>query len=352
MGKAKRVTIKDVARQAGTSYQTVSRVINDKPDVSTATRQRVLEVIEQLNYRPSMAATSRANPKTNIVAVAVSPYNEYLLYEGDPHLLRLIHGVDHALALRNYSLLLSTIHFTNDNAIESRLLNRQLADGVIIRLSMYDYGRAATLLAEKGYPVVVIGYTQNPDIPAIRSDDENGGYTQTQHLLALGHRNIGIISGPEDDPATAMRRQGLERAMTSSGWDAHAMPAAVGDYTVASGYRAMSQLIEEAPELTAIVAFSDTMAIGAMQWLQQNGYRIPRDISIVGYDDIPNAQRQATPLTTIRIPSMDEGQHAVRILFDLIENRKLQSKKVVLPVHLVSRNSTTVPRESVRPKVS
>lgn len=340
----KRVTIKDVAQYAGTSYQTVSRVINDKPDVATETRQRVLDAIEALNYRPSMAATSRANPKTHILAVAISPYNEYLLYEGDPHLLRVIHGVDHALEIRNYSLLLSTIHFTNENRIESRLLNRQVADGVIIRLSMYDHGQVATLLAEKGYPVVVIGYSQNPDIPAIRSDDENGGFTQTQHLLALGHRKIGIISSPEADPATAMRRQGHERAMTNSSLDASSTPIVVGDYTVIGGFNAAARLMQQNTELTAIAAFSDTMAIGAMQWLSQNGFDIPGDISIVGYDDIPDAQRQAAPLTTIRIPSMDEGRQAVQLLFDLIENRKLHSTKVILPVHLVSRESTGVPR--------
>ncbi len=273
---AKRVTIKDVAKRAGTSYQTVSRVINDRPDVAAETRRRVLEAIDDLNYRPSMAATSRANPKTHIVAVAISPYNEYLLYEGDPHLLRVIHGLDHALAIRNYSLLLSTIQFTNEDHIESRLLSRQLADGVIIRLSMYDHGQAATLLAEKGYPVVVIGYSQNPDIPAIRSDDENGGFTQTQHLLALGHRKIGIISSPEADPATAMRKQGHERAMADSGLDASRTPIAVGDYTVGGGLSAAEKLMQNEPELTAIVAFSDTMAIGAMQWLTQQWVQHPR----------------------------------------------------------------------------
>ncbi len=348
----KRVTIKDVAKHAGTSYQTVSRVINDKPDVSTETRKRVLSVMEELNYRPSMAATSRANPKTHIMALGISPYNEYLLYEGDPHLLRIIHGIDHALAIRNYSLLLSTIRFTNNHTIESRLLNRQLADGVITRLSMYDQGQTATLLAQKGYPVVVIGYSQNPNIPAIRSDDEHGGYTQTQHLLALGHRNIGIISGPEDDPATTRRRQGHDRAMANSGLDASSTPNAVGDYTVSGGYNTVGQLMQNVPDLTAIVAFSDTMAIGAMRRLSEQGYNIPGDISIIGYDDIPDAQRQATPLTTIRIPSMDEGQRAVQVLFDLIENRPLHSNKITLPVHLVSRNSTSVPRNTVRRSVS
>ncbi|MEM7534350.1 MAG: LacI family DNA-binding transcriptional regulator [Chloroflexota bacterium] len=361
---AKRVTIKDVAQYAGISYQTVSRVINDKPDVSSETRQRVQEVINELNYRPSMAATSRANPKTHIIAVAVSPYNEYLLYEGDPHLLKLIQGVDHALADLNYSLLLSTIQFTNNNTIESRLLHRQLADGVVIRLSMYDHGQVATLLAKKGYPVVVIGYSQDPDIPAIRSDDENGGYLQTQHLLALGHTQIGIISGPDDDPATNMRWQGHRRAMENAGLDGSQTPYVVGDYTVDSGYRAATQLLQSTQgqniqgqniqgqniqgqnirELTAIAAFSDTMGIGAMHWLTTQGYDIPNDISIIGYDDIPNAQRQTTPLTTIHIPSMNEGQRAVQLLFDIIESRQLESKKVVLPVYLVDRSSTSVPR--------
>ncbi len=103
--------------------------------------------------------------------------------------------------------------------------------------------------------------------------------------------------------------------------------------------------MQNSPDLTAIAAFSDTMAIGAMQWLRENGYTIPDDISIVGYDDIPDAQRQSPPLTTIRIPSMQEGQRAVQILFDLIENRKVYDNEVILPVHLVTRQSTSVPRD-------
>ena len=224
------------------------------------------------------------------------------------------------------------------------MLNRQLADGVIIRLSMDDQGKTAKLFAEKGYRVVVIGYNPNPHIPSVRSDDEHGGYTQTQHLLALGHRRIGIISGPEDDPATVMRWQGHERAMKDSGFRADRTPSTIGSYTIDSGYHAVAKLLQDAPDITGIAAFSDTMAIGAMQWLSENGYQVPDDISMVGYDDIPDAQRQSPPLTTIRIPSMDEGRRAVQILFDLIENRQLPSNEFVLPVHLVARSSTSIPR--------
>lgn len=339
----KRITIKDVAKKAGISYQTVSRVINDKPDVAAETRQRVLKVIDELNYRPSMAATSRANPKTHIIAMAISPYNEFLLFEGDPHLLRIIHGIDQALLARNYSLLLTTIHYTNNAKIESRLLDRQLADGVIIRLSMKDRGETAKLLAEKGYPVVVLGYSEHPDIPAIRSDDEHGGFTQTQHLLALGHQKIGIISGPTEDPATTKRLEGHKRAMYNSGFDPSNTPIVYGDYTDESGFKAVAKLINKHPETTAIVAFSDVMAIGAIRWLNEQGINIPKEISIVGYDDIPAAQRQAVPLTTIRIPSFDEGQQAANVVFDLIEDRPLISPKFILPVHLITRKSTAIP---------
>lgn len=341
----KRITIKDVAKKAGISYQTVSRVINNKPDVSAETRQRVLRVIEELNYRPSMAATSRTNPKTQIMAVAISPYNEFLLYEGDPHLLRVIHGVDQTISARNYSLLLSTINYTNDGKIESRLFNRQLADGVIIRLSMKDRGETAKLLAEKGYPVVVLGYSEHPDIPTIRSDDEHGGFTQTQHLLALGHQRMGIISGPTDDPATNKRLEGHERAMSTSGFDPSSTPIVYGDYTDDSGYEAVAKLLKKHSEITAIIAFNDMMAIGAIQWLNEQGIKIPEEISIVGYDDIPAAQRQAIALTTIRLPSFDEGQLAANVVFDLIENRPLSSPKFILPVHLITRKSTAIPRK-------
>jgi len=339
----RRITIKDVAKKAGISYQTVSRVINDKPDVAAETRQRVLKVIDELNYRPSMAATSRANPKTHIIAMAISPYNEFLLFEGDPHLLRIIHGIDQALLARNYSLLLTTIHYTNNAKIESRLLDRQLADGVIIRLSMKDRGETAKLLAEKGYPVVVLGYSEHPDIPAIRSDDEHGGFTQTQHLLALGHLKIGIISGPTDDPATNKRLEGHKRAMSTSGFDPSSSPIVYGDYTDESGYRAVAKLYKKHPETTAIEEFSDMMAIGAIRWLNEQGIKIPEEISIVGYDDIPAAQRQAVPLTTIRIPSFDEGQQAAKVAFDLLEDRPLISPKSILPVHLITRKSTAIP---------
>lgn len=333
----KRTTIKDVAHYAGTSYQTVSRVINNKPDVAPATRKRVLEAIEKLNYRPTMAATSRANPKTNILAVAISPYNQYLLYEGDPHLLKMIHGVDRALAVRNYNLLISTIQYKSGKAIESRLFDRQLADGVIIRLSMNDRGETAQLFNDKEYPVVVVGYSQNTNVPSIRSDDDHGGYIQTQHLLALGHKRIALITGPDDDPATLMRLKGHQRAIGNSGIIANRV---IGNYAVNSGYDAVASLMQQHPDVTAIAAHNDTMAIGAMQWLHQHGYKIPDDISIIGYDDISDAQRQATPLTTIRIPSMEEGQKAVQVLFDVIEGRYIPTSEIVLPVNLVVRNST------------
>jgi LacI family transcriptional regulator len=144
---------------------------------------------------------------------------------------------------------------------------------------MNDRGESAQLFNDKGYPVVVVGYSQNADVPSIRSDDEHGGYIQTQHLLALGHEKIGLITGPDDDPATSMRLKRHQRAIGNSGIIANRV---IGNYAVNSGYDTVANLMQQHPDVTAIAVHNDTMAIGAMQWLHQHGYRIPDDISLVG----------------------------------------------------------------------
>ena len=129
--------------------------------------------------------------------------------------------------------------------------------------------------------------------------------------------------------------------MSASGINSSNTPIVYGNYTDDSGYDAIAQLMKKSSKITAIIALNDMMAIGAIQWLNEHGIKIPEEISIVGYDDIPDAQRQVVPLTTIRIPSFEEGQKAANVIFDLIENRPINSPKLILPVHLIIRNSTT-----------
>ncbi|MBI5957425.1 MAG: LacI family DNA-binding transcriptional regulator, partial [Chloroflexi bacterium] len=209
---AKRATIKDVAEYAGTSYQTVSRVLNNKQDVASETRARVLAAIKTLNYRPSVAARLLAQDQDRTFVIAnIFPHYVADFVFGNSHLLGMLHGIDREASLRGYSILLSTARSTDDPASTyARLLERQMVDGIIFESALGDKG--AQLLAEKGYPVVIAGYTDS-NIPCVHADDENGAYILTQHLLALGHRNIGIIDGPENAVSARVRWRGYERAM-------------------------------------------------------------------------------------------------------------------------------------------
>jgi LacI family transcriptional regulator, repressor for deo operon, udp, cdd, tsx, nupC, and nupG len=338
---AKKITIRDVAEHAGTSYQTVSRVINNKGEVAPATRARVLQAIEALNYRPSMAARTLAQeqPRTAIIAVAI-PFESDFLF-GNAHLLQMLHGIDRAATRHDYSILLSTLRSASDPLpAYRRLLKRQMADGVIFESGMGDEG--AKLLVEKGYPVVVSGYTQH-DIPCVHADDENGAYVLTQHLLALGHRTIGIITGPADTMSVQARWRGYENAMRDAALDPELTPYVEGDFMTDSGYTGAARLWEMCPDITAIFAFNDLMALGAIRWLNERGCRVPGDVSVVGFDDIPTAELQCPPLTTVRLPSMENGQRVAQLLFEMLDEHPVYEKEIILPIQLQVRASTAVP---------
>ncbi|HML21643.1 MAG TPA: LacI family DNA-binding transcriptional regulator [Aggregatilinea sp.] len=340
----KRVTIKDVAEHAGTSYQTVSRVLNNKADVAAETRARVLASIKALNYRPSMAARLLGQDQDRTFTIAnIIPYYDVDFVFGNDHLMQTLHGIDLEATLRGYSLLLSTAHSAGDPASSyARLLERQMVDGIIFESGLGEDG--AEELVERGYKVVISGYTTGT-IPCVRSDDESGTYVLTQHLLALGHRHIGVIMGPESAMPVHARWRGYERAMRDAALDPRHTPRAQGHYTFEGGYDAAAQLMRShSYSLTALLAFNDAMAIGAMRWLQEHGYAVPGDMSVAGFDDIPIAQYQTPSLTTIRLQSVEAGRRLAQTLFDILDGRPLSTTRAVIPTELKVRGSTSVPR--------
>ncbi|NDJ76633.1 MAG: LacI family transcriptional regulator [Chloroflexi bacterium] len=338
---AKRVTIRDVAKRAQTSYQTVSRVINNKGDVAPDTRARVLAAINELNYRPNLAARALAqdSERTAIIAVAI-PFDSDFLFS-NAHLMQMLHGIDREATLHGYSILLSTLRSADDPLSPyQRLLDRQIVDGVIFESGMGDEG--AQLLVEKGYPVVVMGYTRH-DIPCIHADDEGGAYVLTQHLLALGHRRIGLITGPANTMAVQARWRGFETAMRDAAHDPTGTAFAEGDFATESGYSGAAELFETYPDLTAILAFNDAMALGAVRWLRENDILVPDDVSVAGFDDVPSAEFHSPSLTTVRLSSVESGQRAVQLLLSLLDQRSTNGSKIVMPTHLVVRETTAVP---------
>ncbi len=328
-----RVTIGQVAEHAGVSYQTVSRVINDRPEVAAETRARVLASIQALNYRPSQAARALSRQRTSIIGLVI-PFEPDDLFT-DPHLLWVVHGIARELTLHDYSLLLLPSRRGDGSLFPyQRLLKERLVDGVIVEGTYGDAG--AQLLAAKGYPVVVVGYC-GKGIPCVHPDDEGAAYNLAQHLIALGHRRIGVVAALE--PA---RWQGFRRACRDAGYDHDPRLVAEGDYSVRSGYEAAQRLMQEPQPPTAILAFSDKMAIGAIRWLQEHGYAVPGDVSVTGFDDIPTADLVNVPLTTVNLCSADLGQRAVSLLLCLIEGQAPEAMEIVLPTRMIVRRSTAV----------
>lgn len=340
MGASKRrVTLQDVADHAGVSRQTVSRVINNDPRVADETRQRVQAAIEALGYRPNEAARSLARGRANVIGIVV-PYTADYLFS-DPHLLQFIAGVDDEANKRDYSLLLSTGRARNDLSAYERVARTGFVDGVIVVETVLT-AQGLDILKEQGLPCVVLGYgVRNADIYCVHADDLGGARLGTLHLLSLGHRRIGVISGPEHTViAVEDRLRGIERTLREHGITLEPSLVVYGDFTSRSGYKGARELMKRPEPPTAIFALNDRMAIGAIRYLKEAGYRVPDDVSVIGFDNIPLAESFEPPLTTISQPTLQMGQQAARLLFDLMKGYEPITRALVLPAELIVRHST------------
>ncbi|WP_328460667.1 LacI family DNA-binding transcriptional regulator [Streptomyces sp. NBC_00448] len=335
-----RPTLRTVAAEAGVSHQTVSRVINGDPTVTETIRDRVHSAMRVLDYRPSAGARALASGRTEVVGV-VLPHNPGFAFSND-HLIRLVQGADQELTTRGYGLLLSTREVPDDPASAyRRFVQRRQVDGLLVEAGAG--GESLNALRSAGYPTVVIGYTAE-DLTCVHPDDEGGAYAVTQHLLALGHRRIAVVDGPrENGLAMAARLRGLHRAFA----DAHRpVPEDLmeqGDFTAGSGYAAAERLLARADPPTAIFAFNDGMALGALRRLREGGHALPGDVSVAGFDDTEAADLVDPSLTSVSLHSVDVGRRAAQILLDLLDGRPPAQRENVMPSTLKVRASTAPP---------
>lgn len=337
----KRITIKDVAARAGVSYQTVSRVINNSSDVSESTRQRVQQAIDDLNYRPSLAARSLPGRRSYVIGFIV-PYDpDYLIT--DPNLLAQISGADAEANARGYNLLLSTAG-DSKQGLEAyeRFVRNHVGDGALV-IETASSKAGGELLAKQDYPYVSLGRDLgNPNAYLVSSDNRDGGKQVTRHLLEKGHQRIGIINGPPIGAIAGLqdRLEGHQQALTEAGLSFDPTLMVYGDYTRHSGELATRQLLTLPDPPTAIFALNDRMAMGAIRTLQASGLRVPEDIAVVGYDDIPTAADFTPALTTVKGLARKVGQVAAQILFKLIAGETVEEKEVILPTQLIIRGSS------------
>lgn len=346
--KRKRITIEDVAESAGVSRQTVSRVLNDRADVAEDTRARVQTAMRELGYSPSLAAQSLPQRQTNIIGLVI-PYGPTYLFS-DPHLLGFICGVDQIANQRGYNLLLSTARDDGSTGLADaysmsafeRLTRSRHIDGAIVVETLGSREGIAALV-QRGYPVVILGYGAGfPQPHAVHSDDRGGARLAVMHLLSLGHQRIGVISGGTHT-LTAMeeRLAGCRQALQDHGLTLDPALVAYGDLTPESGVAAAAQLFESPTPPTAIFALNDRMAIGAIHHLQLRDLRVPEQVSVIGFDDVPLAGICSPTLTTVRQPALEMGQQAARLLLELTENGATVLQPIVLPTELIVRGSTS-----------
>jgi LacI family repressor for deo operon, udp, cdd, tsx, nupC, and nupG len=326
--------MKDVARLASVSIQTVSAVVNNKPDITDETRARVLAAIEQLNYQPYSVARSLRTRQTRTVALVVSDIASVAI-------AAMASAAEAHAHSFGYSLILYNTH--NDVGRETSYFNtavQQWVDGVIFIPAM-RYGRW-DILQEAGIPSVAIDrIPDNYSGPAVMLDNLKAGRLAGQHLLDLGHRRIAHISGPLEVRLARERFNGFQQALEAQGIEPGSCLVEEGDFTCQTGYLAMQQLLAYRPCLTAVFAANDLMAIGAMRAVDEAGLQVPRDISIVGFDDIELAAFQTPPLTTIRQSFTQLATLGVQLLLDILAGKEVVQSQIVIEPTLIVRQSTT-----------
>lgn len=326
----KTITIQDVAKAAGVSVTTVSRVLNDKDDVAQDTYQRVQKVIDNLGYTSNLAARSMRSRKKGLIGMVVPDI-------GFPYSIEIMKGVNRAIAESNSDLLVYTTGEIYKEGTVSReqyyvsLLNSSLTDGVIIVASA-----AATFITDA--PIIAVDpHHINPNYPSVQGTNYQGALDAMEHLILLGHKRIGFICGRPEIGSGVRRLEGYREALTQAGIPIDEDLIVEGDFTTPSGNRGTKLLMSLENPPTAIFASNDQTAIGVYQAAEELGLQIPDDLSVIGFDNITEANYLG--LTTIDQKLSEMGYEAMQMLFDLIAKHPLVNKIKKIPTRLIVRNS-------------
>ena len=337
-----RVTMADVAREADVSLMTVSRVINNKGDVSSTTRQRVLEVIEQLGYRPSSIARGLATHRTRTLGLVIPDV-------ANPFFSDVARGAEHVAYAEGYNVFLcNTEEDPQRELAVLQSLEEKRVDGVVLCSSRLDDDELHTVVTR--HPAVVLvnrriePASEDDGIGIVVLEDAAGGRIATQHLLDSGHRAIGLLAGPPASRSGRLRAEGYRTALAAAHLPYNPTWVIPCPASVDGGHETARNLLTAEPGLTALFCYNDLVAVGALQACTDLGRRVPGDLAIVGFDDILLAALVTPPLTTCRVPRYDLGAQAMQLLLNQIDGRPAEAGKkpcteIVLRPTLVVRAS-------------
>jgi LacI family transcriptional regulator len=362
---AGKLTIQDIARLAGVSKATVSRVLNHKPDVDPATRERILRIMDEQGFVPSITAAGLAGGRPRMVGVLVPSLTW-------PFIPEIVQGVAEFVEQSSYELVLYSIsHVQDRSAALDRILAARLTAG-LVAITPGQTSARLTQLHEQGFPVVMIDDQNLPtSAPWVGADNRSGAYAAVRHLISLGHRRIAHIQGPLHYQCSQERYQGYCQALIEAGLTPDPSLVVQGDFEPPSGYACAHQLFSMPERPTAIFASNDNMAWGVLEVAEDYGLRVPDDVAVVGFDDTAPSAHKRPPLTTVRQPFHEMGQRAAELLLWLLESPRpvaggwslntnavkspialpahSEPIRVQLPTHLVIRHSCGADRLAPTP---
>lgn len=333
------LTLDQIALMAGVSKATISRVLNKSPHVAEATRQRVQEIIDQTGFLPNRAAQVLATQRTNVLGLVIPRHVES--FTSDPYFPHLVQGVTQFCNQNGYSLNLLLLHSKNDEQLFfSCVLQRGILDGVIVQST----GLTSSLtqnLEDWAIPYVFVGRPNIPqEVSYVDVDNFNGAYQAVLHLIDQGYKRIGTVTGDMNTTPGIDRLAGYKQALESRGITFEEKLVARGNFTESSAYDVALELIDENPD--ALFVASDTMAVGALRALQDVGLRVPEDMALMGYDDLPPATLSTPQLSTVQQPIREMGIRAVEMLLEIMKDGSEPKRRIIFTPKVVVRDSTGV----------
>ncbi len=327
--KLEKVTVKEVAAAAGVSIASVSRVVNGHDNVAAPTREAVMEAVNRLGYMPHSAGRALATRRSGLVGVILPDiYGEYFS--------ELVRGIDHAARERGLHLLVAGSH---GDAAEAHGLIREMhgrVDGLIL-MSPYLESKELTLALAQDLPTVLLNSTAGDQIDSFSIDNFAAAHMAIRHLISVGRKKIAHISGPNDNIEAKQRRAGYECALAESG----GLQTAIlpGDFTETAGAKAGLEIAARAENFDAVFAANDIMALGCLATLTEAGLNVPRDVAIVGFDDIPLARFVNPTLTTIGVDIAGLGRKALEKVFARIDGENSACEDITIQTKLIVRRS-------------
>ncbi|HLI61508.1 MAG TPA: LacI family DNA-binding transcriptional regulator [Solirubrobacteraceae bacterium] len=327
-------SIKDVASRAGVSYQTVSKVLNGGGSVAPATLERIQRAADEVGYVPNALARGLVTRGTKTLGVIAADPSDHVLG-------RFIVAAQNEARRLGWATVVANVDAAgSDVAGCVDVLSERRVDGILMAAPQAEADAELGARLRDRLPVVSLHHIEGLRVPLVGSDHVQTGALAVAHLIEHGHRAIGVISGTSGRQVTVLRMAGCERALRDAGLDDDGGERTQeGDWTIAGGYAATLRLLERAPDLTALFAHNDYMALGAIRALHECGRRVPGDVAVVGCDDAPPARYTVPALSTVRVPFEETGRIAMAQLVALIDGAPAPTRSTLLPVAFVARES-------------